>query len=44
MGGFQVVAEEDAAHHRDPEERVHQQLGFFVCASWQSIFCVVVGT
>ncbi len=29
MGRFQVVAEKDAAHHRDPEERVRRQLVFF---------------
>jgi hypothetical protein len=29
VGGFQVVAEKDAAHHSNPEERVHRQLFYF---------------
>jgi hypothetical protein len=41
VDGFQVVAEEDAAHHRDPEERVRRQLVFFWCASRQSIFALL---
>ncbi len=36
-----MVAEEDAAHHRDPEERVHQQLGFF-CVRVGSQFFVLL--
>ncbi len=44
MGRFQVVVEEDTAHHKDPEERVHWQLVLFWCASRLSIFCVIVGT